>query len=125
VTALSISTKHHACLNGAPAHLIEFGTRHCSLCRKSHDELACPACEPVYSSNVEVIDGVVHRLWICRVCLHNGADPMPDAQEYQVLKGGLAEFKSGPIGGPVLDSPRPSLRVEYPGSFVSENFRSR
>lgn len=121
---LDIPITFHPCLPEKPSHVIEHGSKHCKWCGKSHGELGCPTeqdCRKVYSSNVEIIDGVVHRRWICRVCLHEGAERMPDAQEYTLLMGKLAEFKSGPSGGPVMDGPLPDLRVEFAKSFRGDN----
>jgi len=109
---IAISSNHVPCHEDSVEHQVDHGTRRCVLCRKSLDELDCPPgrCERVYSHNIELVENVVHRKWICRVCLGEGVEPMADAHEYQILKGRLLARESG---GPVMDSPYPDLSLEY------------
>jgi hypothetical protein len=109
---IPISTKYVACKPGAAEHAVDRAARRCSSCDRSIDELICPRCEPVYSHNVEIIDSVVHRRWICRVCLREGVEPMPDAADYQILRA--KKLAPERPGGPLTDSPHPDLAVEYP-----------
>lgn len=123
-----ISAAAVPCLNDAPKHRLARGSLICEGCGRHMRYLLCPEHDKVFSHNVELApEGGFRRLWICRVCLSEGKEPLPDAQEYQILKGKklAAMAPVVPVGGPVEDSPRPDLRVEYPGSFASKNFQGR
>lgn len=116
------------CLNDGPKHRLARGSLICEGCGRHVRDLRCPVHEKVYSHNVDLAgDGSYRRLWICRVCLSEGTEPLPDAKEYQILRGRKlsAMAPPSPLGGPVEESPRPDFRVEYPGSFASKNFQGR
>lgn len=120
IVEISAAVVH--CLDGFARHTLDRRTLTCTRCQQPIEALRCPRHDRVYSHNVELAPaGGFLRKWICRVCLSEGEEPFPDAQEYQILRG--RKLASIVAGGPLEDSPRVDLSVEYPGSFAAQDSR--
>lgn len=117
VDIVEISASVVPCVDGFSRHTVDRRARSCTRCKKSIGQLRCPTHEKVYSHNVELAPlGGFLRKWICRICLSEGEEPFPEAQEYQILRG--RKLAVIPAGGALEDSPQVDLRTEYPSSFA-------